>query len=131
MARCSKYKNLAHRLLANAVPADNPLPDGTYCLLYQGWARRGTHGGYCAISIHERGESRRNVYTHRLSYTVFVGPIPYGHDVDHKCKVRNCINPAHLQTREATEHRQETGFPRANPPKFIPGGKHINGELFG
>lgn len=33
---------------------------------------------------------------HRVAYRVWVGPIPEGLDVLHRCDVRPCINPAHL-----------------------------------
>lgn len=34
---------------------------------------------------------------HRAAYTVLVGPIPPGTEIDHACRVRSCINPAHLR----------------------------------
>lgn len=34
---------------------------------------------------------------HRLSYIEFVGPIPEGMTIDHLCRNRRCINPAHLE----------------------------------
>ena len=41
-------------------------------------------------------------YTHRWSYAYYKGPIPTDCEVDHLCKQRLCLNPAHL---EAVPHR--------------------------
>lgn len=34
---------------------------------------------------------------HRWTYTQVVGPIPTGLELDHLCRVRACVNPAHLE----------------------------------
>jgi hypothetical protein len=34
---------------------------------------------------------------HRISYEIFIGPIPSNLVVDHTCRIRNCINPGHLE----------------------------------
>ena len=39
----------------------------------------------------------RTVSTHRWSYEHHVGPIPSGLVIDHLCRVRNCVNPEHLE----------------------------------
>ena len=39
----------------------------------------------------------RSAYTHRLSYELLVGPIPQGKVLDHLCRVRQCVNPSHLE----------------------------------
>ncbi len=58
------------------------------------WEWAGTRfRGYGMIGV--RGlENRR---AHRVSYETFVGPIPDGLTIDHLCRNRGCVNPAHLE----------------------------------
>lgn len=37
------------------------------------------------------------VKAHRFAYQQFVGPIPDDLPLDHLCRVRRCVNPAHLE----------------------------------
>lgn len=46
----------------------------------------------------------KNWLAHRLSYEVYVGPIPDGLQLDHLCRVTNCINPTHLEPVTSTEN---------------------------
>ena len=41
---------------------------------------------------------------HRLAYEVWKGPIREGHDVHHKCGVRPCVNPTHLESIDHRSH---------------------------
>lgn len=47
---------------------------------------------------------------HRLLYTLLVGPVPIGLDLDHLCRNRLCVNPSHLEpvTRRENLLRGET-----------------------
>lgn len=40
--------------------------------------------------------SRKMIKAHRLAFELFVGPIPDGKLVLHRCDVRCCVNPNHL-----------------------------------
>lgn len=46
---------------------------------------------------------RTNVPAHRWAYEQIIGPVPDGLELDHLCRVRNCVNPAHL---EPVTHRE-------------------------
>lgn len=39
----------------------------------------------------------RNEFAHRFAYTQFVGQIPDAMQLDHLCRVRHCVNPAHVE----------------------------------
>lgn len=54
--------------------------------------------GYGRITIAGRG-----MYAHRYAYEQLVGPIPGRLELDHRCRVPACVNPAHL---EPVTHRE-------------------------
>jgi hypothetical protein len=63
-------------------------PDG--CWHWTGGMHLRGYGCFCA-------DGRRRVLAHRYSYQHFVGPVPEGLELDHLCRVRHCVNPAHLE----------------------------------
>lgn len=38
-----------------------------------------------------------DILAHRFSYELFKGEIPIELEIDHLCRVRNCVNPDHLE----------------------------------
>jgi hypothetical protein len=60
----------------------------------------------------------RAVGAHRWSYQRIVGPIPSGLHLDHLCRVRNCVNPAHLEpVTQAENTLRGVGLAAANASK--------------
>jgi len=55
-------------------------------------AARDRKAGYGTI-----GYQGKVVKAHRLAYEMLVGPIPSDREIDHLCRVRNCVNPEHLE----------------------------------
>lgn len=78
-----------------------------------------TDGGCWTWTGPQRGQgygrarwNKESVAAHRLAHELLIGPIPEGMEVDHLCRNRLCVNPAHLEavdhatnTRRAAEHR--------------------------
>lgn len=72
------------------------LPDP--CWIWTGGRHR---TGYGILStVHSQFE-----YVHRLAYRLWVGEIPPGCDVHHRCGIQPCCNPAHL---DALPHEAHT-----------------------
>lgn len=64
------------------------------CWLWQGWCEKKQGGKLDYGKVWWDGTMR---YTHRVVYTILIGEIPEGLELDHKCAVPSCVNPAHLE----------------------------------
>ena len=106
---------LAKRLLAKVTH------DGSGCWV---WKANRHYLGYGRIQV--EGSSR---YAHRVSYELFVGPIPEGLTIDHLCRNRSCVNPKHLEpvthaedmarSAPATKTHCKNGHPLSGPNLYV------------
>lgn len=56
------------------------------------WQRSRSRDGYGWASLHNKTHQ-----AHRLVYKLLAGEPPEGMHLDHLCRVRHCVNPAHLE----------------------------------
>jgi hypothetical protein len=56
------------------------------------WTAYRNSGGYGQFSVDGTGKR-----AHRVAYEHFVGSIPEGLQIDHICRRRECVNPAHME----------------------------------
>jgi hypothetical protein len=79
------------------------------------------HDGYGRFN-----EGSRIARVHRFAYELLVGPIPDGLTIDHLCRNRACVNPAHLEPvtvkvnvlrgeGPAAQHARKTKCPQGHP----------------
>ena len=56
------------------------------------WTAAKTANGYGNFGVEGKFRS-----AHRFAYELLIGPISEGLHLDHLCRVRNCVNPDHLE----------------------------------
>jgi len=67
------------------------------------WLHPGPQNGKGYVRMRFNG-SRDKQLAHRVVYEYIKGPIPSGLQLDHLCRVRNCVNPEHLEPVTAKEN---------------------------
>jgi hypothetical protein len=60
------------------------------------WTAALSAAGYGVMCMGGRWP-QRSVRAHRIAYIAWAGEIPDGLVIDHKCRTRCCVNPAHLR----------------------------------
>ena len=97
--------------------------DESGCLLYMGYLDK---DGYPNIQIQGKMYRRSHIV-----YRQYYGDIPEGHEIDHICYVRHCLEPTHLR---ALTHRENVLHSKTNDEKrhrrlkqFLDAYPHVQG----
>jgi len=88
-----------------------PEPDSE-CIRWGGYINNLNGYGQCNVSVYYRGLMRPNgtspemTSAHRVTYSLFRGPIPDGMHLDHLtgCEHHWCVNPYHTEPTWPTEN---------------------------
>lgn len=92
------------------------MPEGDGCWE---WTSSKHAGGYGHHYI-----GRGQVKAHRYAYELLIGPIPEGLHLDHLCRNRACVNPAHLEPVTNAENSRRGALERVACPKGHPYDEH-------
>lgn len=63
------------------------------------WTAGCTPSGYGRVRIEQR-----DYQAHRVAYEWLIGPIGVGLQIDHLCRNRRCVNPAHMEPVTCAEN---------------------------
>ena len=73
------------------------------------WQVSVTNKGYGLVQYRDHGE-RRTTLAHRFAWELWVGPIPPGLEVCHRCDTPRCVNPNHLFLGTHTDNMRDASL---------------------
>lgn len=77
------------------------------------WFGELNNRGYGRMRQSVEPYKRRWFLAHIFSYERFIGPVPHGLELDHKCRVRSCCNPNHVEPVTRRENMLRGNSPLA------------------
>lgn len=89
------------------------------CWLWDGYKDK---NGYGLVGVNNKVKG-----VHRAVYEMLVGAVPEGFELDHLCKVRNCVNPKHLEPVTKKENCLRSDSPWAKNARKT---HCLNGHIF-
>lgn len=92
--RAAAEQALADERPTRVVPLDSTQP----CRQWPGWISPQGYGEFHAPAL------GHNARAHRVVYEAVCGPIPDGLVIDHICRNRGCVNPAHMEVVTVAEN---------------------------
>lgn len=110
-------RSQAYNSPKDALLSNTEIGNSDECWLWKG-TKRGN--GYGCV-----GYNSKLLDAHRLSYEVYIGPIPDGMLVCHKCDNRLCVNPDHLFLGSYRDNYQDSKRKDRNTR----GERHANSKL--
>jgi hypothetical protein len=113
-------KTLLERFNEKFIPEPN-----SGCWLWLGTLNKGGYGDIC-----RNGRVEKHAQAHRVAYELYVGPIPAGLDLDHLCRVRCCVNPAHLEPVTRSENVKRGLMPAINRARAVAQTHCVHGHEF-
>ena len=85
-----------------------------------------TRYGYGQFRI--GGSGSQNLGAHVIAYTWLVGAVPTGKAIDHLCRVRACVNPAHMEVVTPEENSTRGMVSRQATTELCPNGHRWNAK---
>lgn len=89
-----RHESKPDLLSAETIIGEYVIPSARGCWLWTGPVHTIGYGTHPAIDS----------YVHRFVYETLVGPIPDGSVVHHRCEVKTCVRPDHLELMTQAEH---------------------------